>query len=128
LLKDKDPAVSASILSQSVCVTDGDLTEFVKQGNPEQAMMITKRPFINKLVTDALIARKSAAITYVVLSNDGAELSETSFVTIIGECTGDAQIGNLLAARKDLPPELKRFLDAYKQEGRAMEARRKGRR
>ncbi len=82
-------------------------------------MMITKRPFINKLVTDALIARKSAAITYVVLSNDGAELSETSFVTIIGECTGDAQIGNLLAARKDLPPELKRFLDAYKQEGRA---------
>jgi uncharacterized protein (DUF2336 family) len=127
LLKDKDPAVSSPILSKSASVTDLDLTDFVKHGSQEQAMMIARRPFINKAVTDALFARKNAAITYAVLGNEGAELSETSFVTLIGECTSDAQIGNLLAIRKDLPPELKPFLDAYKQEGRAMEARRKRR-
>jgi uncharacterized protein (DUF2336 family) len=108
-------------------VTDLDLTDFVKHGSQEQAMMIARRPFINKAVTDALFARKNTAITYAVLGNEGAELSETSFVTLIGECTSDPQIGNLLAIRKDLPPELKPFLDAYKKEGKAMEARRKRR-
>jgi uncharacterized protein (DUF2336 family) len=128
LLKDKDPAVSTPLLLQSTAVSDVDLTEFVKNGTNEQAMMIAKRPFINKPVSEVLLARKNAAITYAVLANEGAELSETNFVTLIGECTGDAQIGNLLAARKDLPPELKPFLDAYSQEGKAQEARRKARR
>ena len=60
-------------------------------------MMVAKRPSINKPVSEVLLARKNAAITYAVLANEGAELSETSFVTLIGECTADAQIGTLLA-------------------------------
>jgi uncharacterized protein (DUF2336 family) len=128
LVKDKDPAVSSPILSQSAFVSDGDLTELAQNGSLEQAMTIAKRPYINRLVSEALIGRKNAAIAYAVLANENAELSETSFVMLIGECTNDAQLGNLLAARKDLPPELRPFLDAYKQENKAQEARRKPRR
>lgn len=127
LLKDKDPAVSSPILSKSVSVTDMDLTDFVNHGSQEQVMMVAGRPSIAKAVTDALILRKEPAVTYAVLANESAELSETSFAALIGECTSDAKIGNMLAERKDLPPELKPFLDAYKKEGKAQEARRKRR-
>ena len=128
LLKDKDPAVASPILSHLSSMSENDLIELAKEGSLEQAMVLAKRPSISRLVTDALLARKSAAVTYVVLSNETAEFSETGFVTLIGECTSDAQISSLLAARKDLPPELRPFLDAYSQEGKAQEARRKGRR
>jgi len=128
LLKDKDPAVAAPVLSHLSSMSESDLVEIAKDGSLEQAMVMAKRPSITRLVTDALLARKSAAVTYVVLSNETAEFSETGFVTLIGECTNDAQISTLLAARKDLPPELKPFLDAYTQQGKAQKARYKGRR
>jgi uncharacterized protein (DUF2336 family) len=116
LLNDRDPAVSAPVLSKLSTVPEPDLAEFVKYTLEEKAIIIAKLPHVAKVVTDALIARKNPAITRAVLANPGAELSETGFVTLIGECTNDAEIGNMLAARKDLPPELKPFLDAYKQE------------
>jgi len=128
LLNDRDPAVSAPMVSKLQGVPEEDLADFVKHTSEEKALIIARLPFVGKAVTDALITRKSTAITYAMLANEGAELSEMGFVTLIGESTGDPRIGNLLAAHKNLPPELKPFLEAYKPEPKQAEARKKPRR
>jgi uncharacterized protein (DUF2336 family) len=116
LLNDKDPRVSTPMLAKSSSVSDTDLSAIIAAGAAEQLMMIARRPAINKLVTEKLIARAIPDVTYAVLANEGAQISETSIVKLIGECGNDAKLGPLVAARKDLPEELRPFLDAYQSE------------
>ncbi len=50
-------------------MSENDLIERCEEGSLEQAMVLAKRHFHQQdLVTDALLARKSAAVCYVVLS------------------------------------------------------------
>lgn len=119
LLKDKDPAVSLPLLRQSPAVSDADLNGFVKSGAPEVLMIVAKRSAINKQVSDELLARNISDVNRAVLANEGAEISESSFVRLIGECENDASLCALLGNRKDLPEELRPFLDAYKPKGKA---------
>jgi uncharacterized protein (DUF2336 family) len=114
LLKDKDPAVSLPLLRQSSSVSDADLNSFAKSGAPDVLMIVAKRPVINKLVSQELLARNIPDVNRAVLANEGAEITESSFVKLIGECENDAALSGLLASRKDLPEELRPFLDAYK--------------
>ena len=114
LVTDKDPAISHPMLQQSKAISDVDLGTMVKSASPEVLMTIAKRDFINKTVTDGLIARGMPEVTYAVLKNPGAEISETSFVKMIGDCGTDAKLGPLVAERKDMPEELRPFLDFYK--------------
>lgn len=119
LLKDKDPAISHPMLQQSKAISDVDLTTMVKSASSEVLMTIAKRDFINKVVTDQMIGRGIPEITHALLMNPGAEISETSFVKMIGDCGTDAKLGPMLAERKDLPEELRPFLDAYKPKAKA---------
>ncbi|MGZ5867146.1 MAG: DUF2336 domain-containing protein [Xanthobacteraceae bacterium] len=114
LMKDKDPAISTPMLQQSRAVSDIDLTTMVKSASPEVLMMVAKRDFINKVVSDQMIARGIPEITHALLANPGAEISETSFVKMIGDCGTDAKLGAMISERQDLPEELRPFLDAYK--------------
>ena len=86
-------------------------------------MMIAKRTSINKVVCERLFARGIPEITYAVLANEGAEISEASFVKLIGECGNDPKLSPLVAGRKDLPEEMRPFLDAYMPKGKAQAPR-----
>jgi uncharacterized protein (DUF2336 family) len=113
LLQDKDPAISQPMLRQSRAVSDIDLGAMVKSGSHELLLTIAKRSPLNKVVTDLLFARDIPEVTYAILVNEGAEISETSFVKMIGNCGNDLKLGLLLSGRKDLPEELRPFLDTY---------------
>ncbi len=114
LLTDKDPAVSQPLLKQSLAVADADLAQIIKTADKDLLLLIARRPKVNKIVTDLLFARGVPDVTYAVLGNDGAELSETTLVKLIGDSGTDPKLGTLVAARKDVPEELRPFLDAYK--------------
>ncbi len=79
-------------------------------------------------MTDALISRERTGRSPMPCSATKApSFRKPDFVTLIGECTNDAQIGNCWPRARILPPELKPFLDALQEEGKAQEARRKRR-
>ena len=45
-----------------------------------------------------------------IVANDGAALSENTFVKLINDCNRDKTLAKQIAARKDIPEELQPFL------------------
>ena len=114
LITDKDPAVSGPLIKQSRAVSDADLGDIIKNADKDMLLVIANRPHVTKSVSDKLFARDIPEVTYAVLANQAAEISEASLVKLIGESGNDPKLGTLIEERKDLPEELRPFLDAYK--------------
>jgi hypothetical protein len=58
-----------------------------------------------------LFERGLPDIALMVIRNEGAHISEVAFAKLINRATSDKSLAADLAKRKDLPAELKPFLD-----------------
>jgi uncharacterized protein (DUF2336 family) len=110
LAQDEDIAVAGPILQNSNALVDSVLVEIAKGKGQKHLLAIAARARINAVITDALIGRGFQDVVRKVVANDGAQLSENTFVKLINDCNRDKGLAKQIAARKDIPEELQPFL------------------
>lgn len=110
LAQDDDIAVAGPILQNSKALVDSVLVEIAKGKGQKHLLAIAARARINAVITDALIGRGFLDVVRKVVANNGAELSENTFVKLINDCNRDKTLAKQISARKDIPEELQPFL------------------
>ena len=111
LSRDDDIAVAGPILERSDVLTDETLVEIAKTKSQYHLSAIAGRTRISEAVTNALIERGNADVALNVTRNEGASLSDVGFVKLINRSRNDKNLAAALAVRKDLPSELRPFLN-----------------
>jgi uncharacterized protein (DUF2336 family) len=111
LSSNDDITVAGPMLEKSKALSDESLIEIAKTKGQAHLMAIAGRNQVSETVTDALVDRGVADVTQKVIANDGAKLSELGFVKVVHEARTDEQLATALAERKDVPPELRPFLN-----------------
>ena len=111
LSRDNDMAVAGPILERSDVLTDESLVEIANTKSQHHLSAIACRTRISEAVTNALIDRGNASVTLNLARNEGASFSDVGFVKLINRSRSEQNLAAALAARKDLPPELRPFLD-----------------
>jgi uncharacterized protein (DUF2336 family) len=72
---------------------------------------IAAREQLGEAVTDSLLKRGNAAIQRTILENPNARVSENGFARVIMGIDGDKSLAQMVAARQDLPAELRPWLN-----------------
>lgn len=111
LASDNDITVSGPTLRQSASLADATLIEVARSKAQSHLLAIAGRAQVNSDVTDIIVSRGSDEVIRSVAGNSGAVFSELSFAKLINRGKADASLAQVLAARKDVPAELRPFLD-----------------
>jgi uncharacterized protein (DUF2336 family) len=99
-------AVALPILESCEVLTSADLIEIVRSQAPTKQVAIARRRNIPEPVADALIETKNAEAVAVLVSNDGAQLSEKTLESVLDEYNGHEAIKERLAFRFKVPPRV----------------------
>jgi uncharacterized protein (DUF2336 family) len=112
LARHSDVAVSGPILDQAEALADADLIEIADKDrvDPNLLVKIAARAHLNTAVTDVLIKRGNKAIQRKIIDNANALVSEEGFARIITALNGDKNLASAIAARNDVPAELRVWL------------------
>jgi len=113
LSRDNDIAVAGPILERSDRLPDETLVEIANTKSQHHLSAIARRTRISEAVANALIDRGDANVILNVARNEGASLSDVGFVKLINRSRSDQNLAAALAVRKDLPTELRPFLDLH---------------
>jgi uncharacterized protein (DUF2336 family) len=114
LSQSDDISVAGPVLEKSSLLSDECLLEIARAKSQDHLMAIARRARINEPVTDVLVERGNADVTRKVVANPGARLSELGFVRLVHGASTDTALAAALAARGDLPEELRPFLQPGK--------------
>ena len=96
-------AVALPILQFSDVLTDEDLLEIVKSQSPDKQVAVAKRSHVSATVADALVESHNETVVATLVSNEGAELTETTLKRVVDEFAESDAIGERLVARHSLP-------------------------
>ncbi len=110
LSSEADLSISGPFLKNCENVPEADLVQYVKTKRMEYLTLIATRPNLNAPVTDVLIERGDEEVRKIVLRNIGAKISDNGFVKLINESRNKPALAEMVAARDDLPEELRPFL------------------
>jgi len=112
LARQMDAAISGPILQQSMALADNDLVEMADKDRVDLnlLMKIALRPLLSPAVTDVLLRRGDKAVQRSVVDNPQARISEGGFARVIMGIEGDKNFAAAIAARDDLPSELRLWL------------------
>ncbi len=91
---------------------DTDLVQIADNDRTNMNMLakIAARPQLSDAVTDILFKRGNRAVQRAVIDNPKARMSETGFARVIMGLNGDKELAAAIAARDDVPPELRPWL------------------
>jgi uncharacterized protein (DUF2336 family) len=106
LSRHDDIVISGPVLEQSKVLTDADLVEIAKTKSQDHLSAIAGREHISESVTDILIERGTSKIAQKVTANVGARFSQLGFTNVTRRAESDDDLAEVVANRKDLPPEL----------------------
>jgi len=73
-------------------------------------MKIAARPQLGAAVTDVLFKRGDRAIQRAIIDKPDARVSESGFARLIMSLNGDKDLAAAIAARDDVPAELRPWL------------------
>ena len=106
-----DIRVAGPVLEKSAVLTDENLVAIARIKSQDHLAAIAGRAQINEPVTQVLVERGESDVVQKVLANQGARLSELSFVKLVDGARRDKALAKVVSTRADLPPELKPFVD-----------------
>ncbi len=112
-LADDIESVAIPILQCSQALTDEDLISIIESGSTAKQRAIAKRETLSQTVTGALVDTGKKDVVGVLLANDGAEISETSYQHLLDDHSDDPEIQERLADRSALPFEVMQRLVCF---------------
>lgn len=112
LAKDDDILVAGPVLSQSPRLLTSDLVDIASSKGSEHLYAISSRPRIETQVTDILVRRGDANVKRKLASNNGAQISEMGFTTLLRSAEHDSVLAETVALRSDIPDHMFRDLVA----------------
>ena len=112
LARHLDIAVCGPVLEQAEAVPDKDLAEAAGRDRVDPSILtrIAARPRLSETVTDILLKRGSQAIQRTIIDNPNARISESGFARVIMGLDGNKSLAEAIAARNDVPTELRLWL------------------
>jgi uncharacterized protein (DUF2336 family) len=112
LARHPDIVVCGPVLEQSKRVPEKDLAEAADRDRVDANILarIAARPELSPAVTDVLLKRGNQAIQRKIIDNPNARISDGGFARVIMGLGGDRDLAQAIAARKDLPSELRLWL------------------
>ncbi|WP_371738169.1 DUF2336 domain-containing protein [Magnetospirillum sp. UT-4] len=102
LARDVD-AVSLPMLQFSEVLTDEDLVEIVKSQGTGKQVAVASRAHVSADLAEALVETHNEAVVATLVSNEGAELTETTLQKVVEEFGASETVGGKLVARRSLP-------------------------
>jgi uncharacterized protein (DUF2336 family) len=106
----EQPQVAAPVLRSSVCLSDADLIEVVKNRSQQHLLAICERKALNEALTDALMRFGDVKVSNALAHNTGARFSECGYATLVGRAEKDEGLAEKLGVRLDIPGNLLREL------------------
>jgi uncharacterized protein (DUF2336 family) len=109
-----DIAICGPVLERAKALPDAELAEIAETDrlDPSALLKIASRRELNETVTDALLKRGNRFVREKIIANPQARISELGFARLISTINGDKELAAAVAARQEVPPELRPFLDA----------------
>lgn len=101
-LAQDDVAVAGPVLQHSPVLTDDDFVEFSEKLSPAHLESIAQRETLSGKVTDALIEHGTREVWHKVSQNQGAEITDQGFGTLVNNASGDQILQASLASRPDI--------------------------
>jgi len=111
LLRHADIAVHGPILEQAKALPEKILLEIAGNQRAPALNKIAGRP-LSQAVTDVLLKRADKKLQRKLVDNPRAGISDAGFARIISNLKGDKEFAAAIARRRDLPAELKPFLES----------------
>jgi uncharacterized protein (DUF2336 family) len=112
LARHLDIAVCGPVLERAEAVPDKDLAEAAGRDRVDPSILtrIAARPRLSETVTDILLKRGSQAVQRTIIDNPNAHISESGFARVIMGLDGNKSLAEAIAARNDVPTELRLWL------------------
>ena len=107
-----DILVCGPVLEQAKALPDKVLAEAADRDrvHPNILAKIAARPQLGETVTDVLLKRGGLLLQRKIIDNPDARISEGGFARVIMGLDGDKDLAQAVAARNDLPAELRLWL------------------
>jgi uncharacterized protein (DUF2336 family) len=96
-------AISVPFIEKSPAITDEDLIAIIEAGAPAKALAIAGRSSVSEDVSDAIALGGDRDAVARLMGNDGAEISSTTYGTVLSRWHDDVGIADRMAMRKVLP-------------------------
>jgi uncharacterized protein (DUF2336 family) len=112
LARNLDILVCGPVLEQAKALPDKVLAEAADRDrvDPNILAKIAARPRLGETVTDILLKRGGLPLQRKIIDNPDARISESGFARVIMGLDGDKDLAQAVAARNDLPAELRLWL------------------
>ncbi len=112
LARHLDILVCGPVLEQAKALPDKVLAEAADRDrvDPNILAKIAARPQLGETVTDVLLKRGGLLLQRKIIDNPDARISEGGFARVIMGLDGDKDLAQAVAARNDLPAELRIWL------------------
>ena len=112
LARHLDILVCGPVLEQAKALPDKVLAEAADRDrvDPNILAKIAARPRLGESVTDVLLKRGGLLLQRKIIDNPDARISEGGFARVIMGLDGDKDLAQAVAARNDLPAELRLWL------------------
>ncbi len=114
LARHADPAIYGPVLERAKALPDTDLIEIADKDRADPSVLakIAARSELSEPVTDILLKRGNAAMRRKIIENPKARVSEMGFARVVSGINGDKALAAAIAARPEMPAELRPFVDA----------------
>jgi len=96
-------SVSIPVLQFSEVLSDEDLIEIVRSQDPAKQVAIAKRSSVSEGLSDALVETSNEDVVSTLVSNAGAEISDSSLEKVVGTLGESESVQKALAGRPKLP-------------------------
>jgi uncharacterized protein (DUF2336 family) len=106
LASDNSIEVAGPVLRYSERVDVRTLLSNASTKDQQHLLAMSKRRSIPELVTDVLVTRGNRAVVHSVAANQGAQLSEAGFLTLIKRSEKDSILAENVGLRQDIPRHL----------------------
>jgi uncharacterized protein (DUF2336 family) len=110
LARHDEISIAGPVLIESARLCAEDLVEIAQTRGEPHLLAISGRWWLKEVVTDALLARRFAAVSRRVVCNPGARVSADGFAMLVAQAETDPELAVETGIRVDLPSGLRHQL------------------
>lgn len=113
LARHADVAIHGPVLTQARSLPDKELAAIVDKDrvDPKLLSRVAARPRLGAEVTDVLLKRGGRSLYRAVIQHPNSQISDEGYARLIMSLNGDKTLAALIAARKDVPTDMRLWLN-----------------